>query len=73
MCLPAILQVQLPAVDWRRVLEADMHQAPSFKMALGYERLHMPAGIQVCCCCHSPGTLPPTCAGVYRSRAPACR
>jgi hypothetical protein len=46
--LCVVLQVQLPAVDWRRVLEADMHQAPSFKMAHGYERLHMPAGIQVC-------------------------
>lgn len=70
MYLYVVLQVQLPAVDWRRVLEADMHQAPSFKMAHGYERLHMPAGIQVCgtldsLCTHQKHTacmnaLPPT-------------
>lgn len=40
-------QVKLPHVDWGRVLEADLQHAPSFKMATGYERLHMPAGIQV--------------------------
>lgn len=41
------VQLKLPHVDWGRVLEADMYQAPSFKLAQGYERLHMPGGIQV--------------------------
>jgi len=41
------LQVQLPHVDWGRVMDTDMAHAPSFKVAPGYERLHMPAGVQV--------------------------
>lgn len=41
------LQVKLPHVDWARVLEVDMQHAPSMKLAQGYERLHMPGGIQV--------------------------
>jgi hypothetical protein len=46
------VQVKLPHVDWGRVLEVDLQHAPSFKMATGYERLHMPGGIQVRVCWH---------------------
>lgn len=43
----SVLQVQLPHLDWSRVLDADMARIPSFKIAQGYERMQMPGGIQV--------------------------
>jgi hypothetical protein len=48
------LQVRLLHVNWGRVLEAELSDVPSFKLAPGYDRIDMPDGLQVRPAVHVP-------------------